>query len=380
MQPVQAVADRRVEAARRKSPAAVETALRVRGYVVDDACAGDHAFVVVERVLEQAARVRTVADHEVLADDAARVREAVREARRLRQQQQTRGLGPVGRQHDDLRLLEVLALVGVEVSRTGDAAARVDRDLAHVAPGPNFAIAARHRERQHRDRRARARAHVTAEARAHSAVHARGPAHVGARDDRERAWDHRETQLARGRLEQRARRLHRHGRHGVILLHRCHERRVHTQPRNAHLPFRLRVVRFDFVVRDRPVREARARDLADMARFVELPRQMPPAAPAVGHGAAANDAAIGMRARRRFLLVRAAERISLPRWIAHQAILGRGITVRELVLRVLPVATVLAPAALLEHDNGEARRRDLFGHDAAGGARTDDDEVDLGVR
>ena len=34
------------------------------------------------------------------------------------------------------------------------------------------------------------------------------------------------------------------------------------------------------------------------------------------------------------------------------------------------------PRPLLEHDDGEARRRQLLGEDAAGGAGADDDEID----
>src|SRR5688572_5207376 len=104
---------------------------------------------------------------------------------------------------------------------------------------------------------------------------------------------------------------------------------------------------------------------------------MPPAAAAVGDRAAADHAAVTVSARRGLLFVVPAKCVALPCGIAHQPI-GLGlIAIQPFVFVVLVVAAVLAPTALLEHDDGEAGLRELLGHDAARGAGTNDDEIDL---
>src|SRR5262245_13819087 len=105
---------------------------------------------------------------------------------------------------------------------------------------------------------------------------------------------------------------------------------------------------------------------------------MAPAAAAIRDGAAADDAAVAVSPGPRLVLVVSPERVALPpRRVAHQSIVDARVVVEPLVLRVFLLLAVLAPAALFEDDDLEARRRELFGHDAAGGTRSDDDEVDL---
>ncbi len=170
------------------------------------------------------------------------------------------------------------------------------------------------------------------------------------------------------------------GRHRIILRHRCDERGIHPQARDTHFPFGLDVVRLDLLVGDRPVRHARPRRNRLIAgELVELVGEMAPAAAAVGHRTAADDHAIAVRARGCFFRVVAAERVALPRRIAHQAIFQRLVAIQPLVLVVLAIAPVLAPATLLEHDHRKAGLRQLLGHDAARSARTDDDEIDFSI-
>jgi hypothetical protein len=52
----------------------------------------------------------------------------------------------------------------------------------------------------------------------------------------------------------------------------------------------------------------------------------------------------------------------------------------QLVLVVVLLVAVFAPAALLQDHDAEARGRELLGHDAAGGSGADHDEVDLLLR
>ncbi len=185
---------------------------------------GNHALVFVQRTLKEPARAGAVAEHQILADDAVRVREAVGKFRRLREQQQACRLRSVRGQHDGFRALLYLALLAVEIHDAGDAAAVVDRNLAHVAVGADFTFAGLLRQRQHRDGRARSCAHVAAIPRADAAIHARGASHVGARDDRERPGNDGQPQLLGGDVEERTRALQRDRRHRIILRHRRDER------------------------------------------------------------------------------------------------------------------------------------------------------------
>src|SRR5688572_6743060 len=105
---------------------------------------------------------------------------------------------------------------------------------------------------------------------------------------------------------------------------------------------------------------------------------MAPAAAAVCDRAAADHAAVAVRTGGRLLRVVPAERVALARRIAHQPIFLGLIAIQPLVLVVLMVAAVFAPAALLEDHHGKPGLRELLGHDSARGARTDDNEIDLG--
>ena len=272
-------------------------------------------------MLEEAARAGAVAEHQVPADDAVRVREAVRELRRLREQQQARRLRAVRRQDDGLRPLLDFALLGVEIDDAGDASAVVDRNLAHVAVRADFAFA----------RLLAIGSMVTAELdRARTwhpkpehmpQLHARGAAHVRVRDDRQRARDDVNPSFLAAMLNSAPELFSGTRRHRIVLRHRRHERRIHAQPGDAHLPFGLHVVRLQLFVGDRPVRHAGAgRNRRIGRQLVELVRQMAPAAAAVGDRAAADDAAIAVGAGRGLVLVVPAERVALPRRIAHQPI------------------------------------------------------------
>ena len=104
---------------------------------------------------------------------------------------------------------------------------------------------------------------------------------------------------------------------------------------------------------------------------------MTPTAAAVGDGAATNYAAVAVSAGHGFLLVIAAEGIALARGVAHQTVVVAEIELQPLVFVVFVLAAVLAPASLLQHDHRKTGNRQLFGHDAAAGAGSDDDEVDF---
>jgi hypothetical protein len=85
-----------------------------------------------------------------------------------------------------------------------------------------------------------------------------------------------------------------------------------------------------------------------------------------------------VRSGRRDLLVGPAEGVPLARGIGHQAIFRAGIVVQPFVLRVILLVPVLAPAALLQNNDGKSGHGQLLGHDAAGSAGSDNNEINLG--
>ena len=220
---------------------------------------------------------------------------------------------------------------------------------------------------------------MTAVARTHAAVGASGTALVAARDDCQGAGHHGEAELLGSGPEQCAGRFFRYRRHRVILRHRRDEGRIDALTGDAHLPLGLRVVGLKFIVRNGPISQTGTGDLADGAGFVELPGQVPPTAAAVGDGAAAHDAAGAVGSGFSLIFVSPAERITLAGPIAHEPIFGCRVAVEQLVLGVVPLVSILAPAALFENDDGETRDGQLLSHDAARSSGADDDEIHFGV-
>src|ERR1051326_701747 len=145
-----------------------------------------NALEVVQRMFERTAAERSRIEHQVLADEATRIREPIGKPRGLRHQQQPRRFRTVAAHDDGLGPLEHLALLRVEVYGAVRAAAFIRLDLAHLASGANFALA---RALCHRDdtrERTRFRANLAAIAFAKAALQAGVAPAIRARKDRHR--------------------------------------------------------------------------------------------------------------------------------------------------------------------------------------------------
>ena len=92
---------------------------------------------------------RSLIEHEVLADESARVGKPVRSAAVCGVEQQSRGFGAVRTQHHDARLLRLLESLAVEVAHSGRTAARIAVDPKDVALRANLATPGRLRLRDH---------------------------------------------------------------------------------------------------------------------------------------------------------------------------------------------------------------------------------------
>ena len=133
--------------ARIEASAAVVAALRIRIVEVVQDARDLHALVFVQLVLEDAERPAAVVEHQVLADEPARIRQTVRKARVRGHQQQPRRLGAVGAHDDRTGALKTFAPIAIEVRHAGRAALVVGFDPDDVAVGPHFAPARRFRFR-----------------------------------------------------------------------------------------------------------------------------------------------------------------------------------------------------------------------------------------
>ena len=236
-------------------------------------------------------------EHQVLADDAARVGQAAAETIRLRVEQQPRRLGAVRADDDRLGALEELALcraskyftpvtrprASVSILRTYEFGRISQRPVA-TATG------------NHRDERAGFRADLAAEAEAEAALHAGRPAGYGVDAIASGAGNAVQPSFGAPRLEQHSRGLRRMRRHRI----RSRPRRIERPRRAGHadFPVDLRVVRLEILIGDGPVGEAGARDRPLHARFLEIDLAEAPEVRREVHARAADAAAVQHRGLR----------------------------------------------------------------------------------
>ena len=116
-----------------------------------------------------------------------------------------------------------------------------------------------------------------------------------------------------------------------------------------------------------------------MGGFVELIREVAPAAAPIRDGPAPQHAPVCGSATDGLFLIVPAKGVRLPHGIGHQTIRGAWrVHIEELVLVVVLFVPVRARAALLQHHHRKAGHRQLLGHDAPGGSGTDDDKINFG--
>ena len=116
--PPSAKSDRVHAEARIDAAAAVESSARIRLIEIEHDARVLHALVLVERVLELRVDAEVGVEHQVLADDAARIGKAVLEAGRRGVEQQPRRLAAVRAEHDGLGALQLQLLLRRRSSET----------------------------------------------------------------------------------------------------------------------------------------------------------------------------------------------------------------------------------------------------------------------
>ena len=360
--------DRRVgEGARVGRPAAVEAPLGVALIEVVQHPRRRHALELVQRALEHAARARVAVEHQVLAHDAARVRQAAREAARRRQEEQPRRLRAVAAQHDGPGALELLLLVLVEVRRAGHPALLVDLDPPHVAVGSHLASPGRFGHRDDGVQCGRLGAELAAEAETVAAVLARRPAVKRLGENGEGRGLRVQAQGARAALEQDARRFHRERRQGIGARARRVERPGLAG--DAQLPLGLGVVGLEVAVGDRPVFEARAGDRAEAAFLDEVDLAEAPVVGGEHDAPAAYEAVVEELYLPRLCRLGLAPAEREPGRVDLEGALEQRLDLVVLELRRLDAGS------LFEHDHREAGGRELLGDDPARRAGANHHEV-----
>ncbi len=248
-------------------------------------------------MFEHGVRRRTLIEHEMFAHHAARVRETVGKAAARGVEEQARRLRAVRGQDDRPGLLEVFALVAVEIVHPGGASARVGRHAIHIALRAHLAASRRLSLRNHGEQRRGLRPRLAAETHAESAVHASRAAAKRLRRNRHGRRKRMQPQLSCTALEQHARRFHRQRRHGIGLGARRIERTRIGKPRHPDLPLHLGVVRLELLVGNRPVSEPGAGDGAQETSLFEVDLVKAPEVRRVVDAAAADQARIQRRLR-----------------------------------------------------------------------------------
>src|SRR6266849_2304047 len=123
-----------------ESTTAVEAEfLRIQLVEVVQHAADVVALVIVQGVLEQTDNEPVAVEHDVFADQAAGIGEAVGELRVGRKQKQARGFGAVGANYHCLSLLQMRVALLIEVHCADRAPIGVRLDAMHVRIGTNFA-------------------------------------------------------------------------------------------------------------------------------------------------------------------------------------------------------------------------------------------------
>src|ERR1700742_1338533 len=133
--------------------------------------------------------MRTLIEHQVSADGAARIRQPLRKLAAGRVQQQTWSLGAIRRYHHRFGFLELVLPVLIEIVNARRSPLPVQSYLMHEAAGPHLAAAGRLRFGNHGVEGRRLRHDFAAEDDAKAAVRAARPAAVELRFDGHRRWE-----------------------------------------------------------------------------------------------------------------------------------------------------------------------------------------------
>src|SRR5258708_16846555 len=210
-------------------------------------------FVIMEGMLEKGVGDTAAVEHEVFADDAAGMGEAVGKVLVRGEEKEAGRFRAVGADYDGFCFLQVRVALFVEVDRSGDAAVVVHFDAMDVGVGANFAAAGFFRYADGGGEGAGLCADFAAEGKAEAAIYAGAASGARLGKNGHRSGEGMPAELARGTLENYAGTFHGKRRHGIGLGARRIEGAGAGEARDADFPFDLGVIRLEIGVGDGPI-------------------------------------------------------------------------------------------------------------------------------
>src|SRR5882724_1363234 len=209
---------------RRHVEAGVETAAAVEAdlvgvelvEIVQDAADGK-AFVIVELFVENADGNGAGVKHQILADVAAGIGQAIREFIGSGKQEEPRRFRAIRGENDGFRLLQMDVFLFVEIDGAGGAAMFVHFNLVDVTIGTNFAFAGTFGERNHAGQRTRFGFDFTTKGKTEAAIDAGAASRTGLRKNGHGRGKRIPAKFARGTFKDDAGTFYGKRRHGIRL-------------------------------------------------------------------------------------------------------------------------------------------------------------------
>ena len=340
--------------------------------VIADGDAGAGADVVVDHFVEQAVGARVGVPLQIAPHPVVAVAEPLGVKAALRIQQQPRGFNRPSAHHHQFRRLFPQAIVRVEIGDARHLPAIAHQDFLDHRFRAQLAVTCGQRHRDDGVLRAALRVHLAGESHAPAAAHAGFAASVGHAVAQHRDVERMQAQAQGRGLQDGLLARRRKRRHGQRLAPRRFERVRPVVARNADFPLRLLVVRLQIGVGDGPVFERAAGHRAVGRAQVEIALHKPPGHRAVTERAAAHAGGVVL------ILALAGAHDALPAVAAHHharvALVVRSGRVAQRAVALVAQVVLAAverrvPLAALQQHHAQPRHGQLFGDNAAPGAR-----------
>ena len=183
---------------------------------MQDAAHGN-TLIVIQRVFKNRHGRGTAVQHQVFADEAAGIRQAIRKLLAGREEQQSWSLRAVSADDDSFGSLKMRHALLVEVGRADNAAVRAGFDTVDVAIGADLTSAGFFRHSNDGSQGAGLGADFAAKTLAEAALHTNATPRARLRKNGHRGGERMPAKFAGSAFEDDSARLHRQGRHWIGL-------------------------------------------------------------------------------------------------------------------------------------------------------------------
>jgi len=338
---------------------------------VEDAADGVTS-VIIQRFVENAHRDSAGVEHEILADVAAGIGEAIRKLFVGGKQEEAGGFRAIGGNDYGLGLLSVGVTLGIEIRGTDGAATVVEFDFVDVGIRADFAVASFFGHANGGGERTGFCADLTPEAQTKTTIDASTAAGVRLGKNGHGRRKRMPTELASGTFKNYAAGFYGKRGHGIRLGTRRIEGTGAGESGDADFPFDLGVVGLKVGIGDGPIHEIGAGDGADLAALNKIDFVEAPEVRGEMHTGAADEAAVHESALLFGCIARSfTESIGLQLGVIGEQILLQNF---DFVVDEIIFCEV---GPLFENDYAEAVAGQFLGENAAGGTGADDYKIDF---